>query len=242
MNARSLKNKLSNFHELLSSNEFQLIIVTETWLNPCILDSVLTSSTSYVAARCDRPDGYGGVAVFFKDNICVTIQANEATKFMNFLCLNVHIVKISNASLYRLLVFYTPPPVLLETVKEIQVQIESFMKTDIPTVICGDFNLPNRNWSIPCCCGRDSAHEPFLRVIHQNNFVHLVQDPTRENSILDLVLTNYPEKILDLNVTAPFHVNCDHASIHFSLLVSHYAPRSSNQFVRYVILVLISAI
>ena len=54
----------------------------------------------------------------------------------------------------------------------------------------------------------------------QNNLVQLVSEPTRENAILDIVLTNSPQCVSQVNVCPPFHSDCDHASVEFVVIFS----------------------
>ena len=50
-NARSLCNKLSNLHLLLHSYDFDIIFITESWLNGDLSDSLLLSGSSYYILR-----------------------------------------------------------------------------------------------------------------------------------------------------------------------------------------------
>ena len=68
-NARSLKNKLDNLSCLLQSSDFDVIFVTESLLRHDFPDSLLLSNTAYDLFRKDRPDGYGGVAVFVRNTL-----------------------------------------------------------------------------------------------------------------------------------------------------------------------------
>lgn len=49
---------------LLLTSDFDLIFVTETWLHSDINDSLLLSNSSYSLIRKDRPDKFGGVAIY----------------------------------------------------------------------------------------------------------------------------------------------------------------------------------
>ena len=68
-NARSLCNKLPSLHLLLHSYEFDIIFITESWLNCDLPDSLLLSSSLYYILRKDRPDGYGGVVVIVQNSL-----------------------------------------------------------------------------------------------------------------------------------------------------------------------------
>ena len=62
-NARSLKNKLNEFYEIVYSGIYNIISVTETWLNAAMTDGLLDPKSLFHVYRRDRSDGYGGVRI-----------------------------------------------------------------------------------------------------------------------------------------------------------------------------------
>jgi hypothetical protein len=56
----------------------------------------------------------------------------------------------------------------------------------------------------------------FLTYFLSNDFVQLVNFPTRENNILDVILVDDPFLIADVIPDVPFG-SSDHISIHFNL-------------------------
>ena len=56
-------------------DKYEVICLTETWLNPSIPDSLI-ELPGYILYRRDRPDGYGGVAVYVDKNIQSHIISN----------------------------------------------------------------------------------------------------------------------------------------------------------------------
>ena len=72
-NARSLKNKLTDLHNLLYSTNYGCIFITESWLNSTISDGLLDPQNRYNIFRRDRKDGNGGgLCVFIKR--CYTVS------------------------------------------------------------------------------------------------------------------------------------------------------------------------
>ena len=54
-------------NSLLFSELYDIIFVTESWLNDTVSDGILCASTVYQVFRCDRQDKIGGgVATFRK--------------------------------------------------------------------------------------------------------------------------------------------------------------------------------
>ena len=70
----------------------------------------------------------------------------------------------------------------------------------------GDFNYPGINWEQLKADDLSSQH--FLKLVMNCFLDQHVHTPTRENNILDLVLTSELEIRDEINVVAP--IDCDH--------------------------------
>jgi len=84
-----------------------------------------------------------------------------------------------------------------------------------PVVIVGDLNCNSINWhtlSAPA----DSIQDTFLDFVCSLGYDQMVMDPTRNDNILDIVLTSHPFSISNLQVTEPFSTS-DHSSVDFSV-------------------------
>ena len=70
LNARSLNNKLQDFQAMVYSKDLDIVIVTETWLTPTVLDKEILPR-DYDIYRRDRPTDRrgGGVLVAIKSDI-----------------------------------------------------------------------------------------------------------------------------------------------------------------------------
>ena len=69
-NARSLKSKLADLHNVLYSRKYDLIGVSETWLNDKFDSFLLDPSNAYYIYRKDRhsDNSAGGVCIFVANN------------------------------------------------------------------------------------------------------------------------------------------------------------------------------
>ena len=56
--------------------------------------------------------------------------------------------------------------------------------------LCGDFNIPEIDWTTATPSSADKLASQFCNVIHDFSFSQLVQSPTRGDNVLDLVLVN----------------------------------------------------
>jgi len=215
-NARSLANKLDNLTVLLKLQLYDLIFVTESWLNPTLSDALLSNSTDYTVFRKDRSDGYGGVAIFAKISLKV-ISIDLSPRFSSLECLHVSV--ISHQKDCRFVCMYHSPMHANDLVKTnlLCSYLDSCSVTSTPLFLVGDFNFANINWHIPESNG-NLCHDNFLEGILRNGLYQLVTTPTRGRNCLDLVLTNEPKHVTDICVTEPFSTTCDHDSVTFSVL------------------------
>jgi len=82
-------------------------------------------------------------------------------------------------------------------------------------VILGDFNYPEINWSESDTL--DAAH-PFIESIGNNFLFQLVQEPTRGQNFLDLVLSSDDSIVQTLQVGEPFESSDHQLMYHLSLI------------------------
>ena len=214
-NARSLNNKMVDLHNLLRSENYDFIMVTETWLRSVTNDGYLIGGEPYHVFRCDRSDGFGGVAVFYKNSINVNKVDIHVVPGIDMICMEFTIKRDLK---YRFVLVYNPPNGTVDTAKKIKETFRKILECNCPTVICGDFNFPRIDWTIPRSVG-DAAHDIFVVSILENNLFQHVLEPTRNCSTLDLVFSNCPHLVVNCKVIEPLCVSCDHSSIRFNVFV-----------------------
>ena len=70
-------------------------------------------------------------------------------------------------------------------------------------IIGGDFNFPGFDWK-SCMVKPDTTyphlHARFMEIIDNNSLTQVVQEPTRKNNTLDLILTNCPNKLIRVEI------------------------------------------
>lgn len=71
LNVRSLVAKFGEFERIVREGDYDVVAVTETWLNGSI-GSELIRVPGYSLVRRDRPSRGGGVAIYFKSNLHVS--------------------------------------------------------------------------------------------------------------------------------------------------------------------------
>ena len=112
---------------------------------------------------------------------------------------------------------YRPPQSDNDINIKINRTIESTNSINNNLIIMGDFNYPDINWSTNNC--NSQASEQFVDTIHNMFLSQIVEQPTRGNTILDLILTSDTNMTHDIDVGEPL-VSSDHNCIRFLLNVN----------------------
>ena len=90
--------------------------------------------------------------------------------------------------------------------------LEEILLSQHECVIMGDFNLPNIDWTLerptPAPCNK------LIQLLADNNLTQHVQETTRQNNILDLVISTEEELIVNMKITDKI---LDHQAITFQL-------------------------
>ena len=71
------------------------------------------------------------------------------------------------------------------------------------TVIGDDFTFPGRDWKTKTLkpnTAYSSLHVKFSDNLDNNSMVQTVEEPTRKNNTLDLLITNQPSKVQRVDV------------------------------------------
>ncbi len=92
-----------------------------------------------------------------------------------------------------------------------------------PIIICGDFNVPSINWTSITPSVATAPATDLCDMVNDNSLHQLVTTPTREQNILDLVLTNIPCNVGQVSVTEGIH-GSDHEAVSFILKLASTRP------------------
>ena len=89
--------------------------------------------------------------------------------------------------------------------------LQRLCSTDRLTIIAGDCNLPDIDWS--CYSGPNTAiYDAFLNFVNNYGFYQYVQRPTQDNNILDIFMATSDTFLSDLSVPVPLS-SSDHNTI-----------------------------
>lgn len=207
--------------------KFDVIGITETWLNAGILDSEM-SIEGYTLHRNDRnieeKHRGGGVALYVHNDLnCVHRDEIFEKNFPESIWCNIS----CNGKNTIVGVCYRAPNSTQINDEALYSLINRVSKEEV--VIMGDFNFPELDWGRPESI--EDSH-PFIECMSNNFLAQLVDEPTRLKNYLDLVLCSDPSLIDNISVDEPFE-NSDHQIITFSLAIREFTRKHTKQFYNY---------
>ena len=166
--------------------------LTETWLKSYISDAQV-KLPNYNVFRSDRAKRKeGGVMMYIHEAFQVSlVQRYDDDNCEAVMCC-IDTLKTAVICIYR------PPDAPVASFKKMMKFVDDFVKnadSQYDIVHTGDYNLPNINWDTSTSLRtrgvvyHDSG-ETLLNYIGSNFLTQVIDSPTREQSILDLVITN----------------------------------------------------
>lgn len=204
--------KRAELHDVLEDSASDTVILTETWLKPDIEDKeIFPINFNYNVFRHDRSGQRGGgVLIAIKRHISsfgVCVLNNS----LEFTCICV----CTPSSKIIIGVCYKPPDCASSfhtDLCSLLVDIKGrFPKADM--LLFGDFNFPFIDWS-KLSSGGTAASKQFLEMCLTLNFTQLVDQPTRADNILDLILTTSPDIVKYIHYCEGLS---DHRLLHITL-------------------------
>ena len=192
-NVRGLRTKTNEFYMGVVSEDYDLLVITETWLLKGIGDSEIFDDR-YSIFRADRDNDKtrgGGVLVAVKKKFAVEVMETDTGNSYDIEWLLIR-VKVRKNFFY-LCVVYVPPRLGLESYARFFDVFDRILGDNAEVLIVGDFNVPK--FETGDDCEKSILINAFLSV---NN---LVQCNTVFNYMqrkLDLVLSNM--RVCDVGV------------------------------------------
>ncbi|CAJ0940289.1 unnamed protein product, partial [Ranitomeya imitator] len=211
-NARSLTNKMEELEAEISTGDFDIVGITETWLDESYDWAV--NLQGYSLFRKDRKNRRGGgVCLYVKSCLKSTLREDisEGNEDVESIWVEIHGGKNGNKILIG--VCYKPPNIT-ETMESLLLKQIDEAATHNEVLVMGDFNYPDINWESETC--ETHKGNRFLLITKKNYLSQLVQNPTRGAALLDLILSNRPDRITNLQVVGHLG-NSDHNIVQFHL-------------------------
>ena len=225
INARSIlsNNKLEEVEDLLINyHNIDILAVTETHLDHTKKDDSIFIN-GYSVYRRDRNKNGGGVAIYCKNSIRSIRRTDLERNNIELLWVELYIndKKILVASCYR------PPGQNINDstrfLESLQSSLEIAIDEDSTSVILlGDLNDRCNTWTSPHTSSELKDRLVTLSTIL--NLTQLINQPTRGNHLLDIILTNTPDLFCDSGVY-PLLPDFDHCPIYGKFNITYNSSK-----------------
>ena len=195
VNIQSILAKKTEWLELLASSNPDIVIGSETWLRPDILDNEVVPQ-EYKLFRKDRKDGYGGTLIAIRQSF-ITEEIEVRDQTLELCCSKISLIRnhpLIVCSVYR------PPNRDIEYQERLCNEIRTIHENNKDAIIwvAGDFNLPDIAWKTESLDGNSypkRISEITLEMTQDLDMEQMVHFPTRSLNTLDIFLTNRPTLI-----------------------------------------------
>ena len=220
LNARSLINKFDVFQSWITAIKPDIIGVTETWANKNISEAELTIAGYNFFCR-DRPsDREGGGVILY---VSSKLQAVEYVPQSNFpKQIWCQILDRNHDKLFIGVCYRTPTDSIFDTDTHSALRelLSEFGSSGRHFLLMGDFNYPLSRWPPQLDSdGLSGQAKEFCHCLEDKFLVQHVTTPTRNENILDLVITDEPDMVTDI-IDLGALATSDHHALHWKLLFS----------------------
>lgn len=215
LNIRSIITNFDAFVFFVKRNNFDIIFVTETWLNSLSQYPLGELSQIYNIHRCDRLRRKGGGVSIIVRSIFQfhEIRKECLSKAFEYICGDIYCMNRS----IRVACVYRTPSCDSESSKILNARLSDLINSSTANddlIIAGDFNYSDIDWRN--MTGNAAAGD-FVSMIKNFGLRQVITAPTRGTNILDLVIVNS-------NICRDVYVgqkvgNSDHRCVLFDLSI-----------------------
>ena len=222
VNARSLRNKFEDLEAIAAMDKYHIIGVTESWLDTSNRDFIAEYSIpAYTIFSCERENRLGGgVILYVHNSLYPTLVKSESVTNIDTVFIEIK----NGPSKVRIGLIYRPPGQSVSTDQDLSDLIFA-SSNNCETILMGDFNLPVSRWG-----GTYTSHsgrELYTNLL-ESDFCQHVDKPTRDNNILDLILSTTENLVNDTTVGPTFSTS-DHRMITFSIVTKTRPVKESKE-------------
>ena len=197
----------------MDNNKPDICIISETWCSENIDNCLLNIAGYYIGIRIDRHDTQngigGGILIYVKNELFILPVDNDSD--FNQFC---HFKVLSNSTdCIDIIAIYRSPNSSSENNDKLCDLIDNLGSGNF--FICGDLNFRNICWTTNTA---DAKGRRFLESTENKFFEQLIDFPThRQGGILDILLTNVPDTVLNIEDIGPLS-NSDHSAISVDIM------------------------
>lgn len=210
-NVRGLRTKCLNLYNNILAENYDILLLTETWLQSDVLDSEVCDAR-YDVFRCDRDltlcgkGGGGGVMIGARRELRASRVDEWKSDTAESLCVRIPAVSLTSLCDLFIIIVYTPPNYggFSARIDNVLENISNLLDKN-PSCHCllvGDFNLPIIKWEADGYTIQQGSTElqtcaaNLLDQLHFLGFLQYNFISNSKNNILDLCFSNLPLNII----------------------------------------------
>ena len=222
INCQSIKNKCASFLNIIENIKPDIIIGTESWLDPSIKDNEYFPPT-YIVHRKDRNLHGGGVFIAIH-NKYISSVVSELDDECEMIWAKM---EVKGCKTLYVCSYYRPSVCDEESLQIFSRSIEKFCNTNNGIIIIGgDFNFPGWNWKqhhLKDNTPYPQLHQDFMSTLNDCALTQLIEEPTRHENTLDLMITNVPSLVYRQEVVPGIS---DHDAVYIEMNID---PKKNKQ-------------
>ena len=214
-----MRSKLSDFHMILYTYKYQVIVVTETWLCSSFSDGLLDPQGNYFVFRRDRNENKtgGGVCIFIHRAIVCTSVLINYDVYCNVEVVACNVVLAGNYITFACA--YIAPNIVIDEFVRVLNCLRDLSPSKGSFIVVGDFNVPSIDWGSNLVLSDRKSRELFDWFsnlgLEQLNLEH-----TRGSNTLDLLFCSDPLIVTGFCCGEPFSTS-DHDSLVFNIITNN---------------------
>ena len=221
-------NKFSEFETFVATYGFDIVGITETWLDASIDNDIIHLNNYLPPLRRDRNRNGGGICVYISDSFPAKRVPYLEPANIEIICIECQLSRQK----HLLCITYRPPN--FDTIEFLS-GIDSILahQTEYSDIIfMGDFNGKHEDF---CATDITTGDGRELKAYFDSkDFIQLIGEPTRfqnnHMSCLDLIFTNNPITVRNPNVYPQIN-NCDHCPISVGIFLDNTKYNSYKRMV-----------
>ena len=227
LNIRSIANKTDSLKLLLKDKPFDILTISETWLNPNITDNEITIP-GYTFARQDR-DGRpgGGTLALVRDGIPYRTRTDMLSG--NIESCVIEVTRPKTKRIFIFTVYRAPDRPLDSFIDDLNHTLAAF-PSEAEVILLGDFNV---NYLAKKTDPSHPSKQKLIRLADVHNLEQLIDQPTRitetSSTAIDLFFVNNNHRIVESGV---LHVHLsDHSLIYCTVKAG--VPRAPGRVIEF---------
>jgi hypothetical protein len=179
-----------------------IIIGTESWLKAGEQSSECLPTDTYAVERRDREkdNNKGGVFIAAKKDLIMVREEELMTDCELLWCK----FNLAGSKTLHVGAYYRPHVQDADSLEALDTSLSRLeSRVNQPVILAGDFNFPGWDWKnnqVKPGCPYPNLHHRFGDLLDDKGLSQLVEDPTRKDNVLDLIITNNPTTVDQVKV------------------------------------------